>query len=120
MKLGQPLEAPAAKLERPAARKPEVSTSAPATAPTAAPAASAAQVAKQQAATEASVQVELSAAAAQLAKSNESSFDAAKVQRISRQIAEGSFKPDANGIADKLIANAQELLARSKQRAGTQ
>ncbi len=115
MKVGQHLEAPAAKLERPAARKPEASTSATATVATSAP-----QVARQQPAQEASAQVEISSAAAQLVKSNESSFDAAKVQRISQQIAEGSFKPDANGIADKLIANAQELLARSRQRSGTQ
>ncbi|MEO3691175.1 flagellar biosynthesis anti-sigma factor FlgM [Roseateles paludis] len=115
MKVGHHLEAPAAKLERPAARKPEASTSAPATQATSAP-----QVAKHQPAHEASAQVEISSAAAQLVKSHESSFDAAKVQRISQQIAEGTFKPDANGIADKLISNAQELLARSKQRAGTQ
>ena len=41
------------------------------------------------------------------------SFDAAKVERISQSIKEGTFKPNPEAIADKLIANAQELLART-------
>jgi negative regulator of flagellin synthesis FlgM len=40
-------------------------------------------------------------------------FDAAKVQRISQAISEGRFTIDASAIADKLIANAQELLDRT-------
>ena len=38
--------------------------------------------------------------------------DADKVARISAQIADGSFKINPEAIADKLIANAQELLAK--------
>lgn len=41
------------------------------------------------------------------------SFDAAKVERISQQIKDGSYKVNHEAIADKLIANAQELLART-------
>lgn len=37
-------------------------------------------------------------------------FDAQKVARIQQQIADGTFKPNAEAIADKLIANAQEVL----------
>ena len=37
-------------------------------------------------------------------------FDAAKVQRITQAIADGSFRIDAGAIADKLIANAEEVL----------
>jgi len=39
-------------------------------------------------------------------------FDAEKVARISAQLANGSFKVNPEAIADKLIANAQELLAK--------
>lgn len=37
-------------------------------------------------------------------------FDAAKVERIRQAIADGSFVVNADAIADKLIANAQEVL----------
>ena len=37
-------------------------------------------------------------------------FDAAKVDRISRAIADGSFKVNPEAIADRLISNAEELL----------
>jgi negative regulator of flagellin synthesis FlgM len=40
-------------------------------------------------------------------------FDAGKVDRISQAITEGSFSVDAAVIADKLIANAKELLGRA-------
>ena len=39
-------------------------------------------------------------------------FDADKVARISAQLADGSFKINPEAIADKLIANAQELLTK--------
>ncbi|HEX4234486.1 MAG TPA: flagellar biosynthesis anti-sigma factor FlgM [Caldimonas sp.] len=39
-------------------------------------------------------------------------FDAGKVANITGQIADGSFKVNPEAIADKLIANAQELLSK--------
>ena len=39
-------------------------------------------------------------------------FDAAKVERMSRAIADGSYQVNAEAIADKLIANAQEALGK--------
>jgi negative regulator of flagellin synthesis FlgM len=39
-------------------------------------------------------------------------FDAGKVARISQAIADGSFTINPEVIADKLIANAQELLGK--------
>ena len=84
--------------QRPAARKPEVTTEA---ARTAAPApAPSAQVAISEAA-------KLAASSG----SDDGSFDTAKVQRISQAISEGKFTINANAIADKLVANAQELLS---------
>ncbi len=41
-----------------------------------------------------------------------SDFDAEKVARVAQAIAEGSFKVNPEAIADKLIANAQEVLGR--------
>jgi negative regulator of flagellin synthesis FlgM len=38
------------------------------------------------------------------------SFDAAKVERIAQAIRDGKFTVNADKIADKLIANASELL----------
>ena len=60
-----------------------------------------------------SAQVKLSSTATtMLAGSNAASadFDAEKVQRITQAIADGSFRIDAGAIADKLIANAEEVL----------
>jgi negative regulator of flagellin synthesis FlgM len=64
---------------------------------------------------EASAQVELSSAARMLAgvAGSTPEFDAEKVARISQAIADGSFRINAEAIADKLIANAQELLGKS-------
>jgi negative regulator of flagellin synthesis FlgM len=39
------------------------------------------------------------------------SFDADKVKRIAQAIKDGKFKVNPEAIADKLIANAQELIA---------
>jgi negative regulator of flagellin synthesis FlgM len=63
--------------------------------------------------TEASAEVKLSATAAELAgAATDPSFDAQKVERIAAAIRDGNFKVDAEKIADKLIANAQDLLKR--------
>lgn len=40
-------------------------------------------------------------------------FDKAKVERIAEAIAQGKFVVNHTAIADKLIANAQELLGKS-------
>jgi negative regulator of flagellin synthesis FlgM len=40
------------------------------------------------------------------------SFDAAKVERIAQAIRDGKFQVNPEKIADKLIANAQDLLKR--------
>ena len=69
----------------------------------------AAQAAKQQAGAGSTVQLS-STAAGLLADAGKPEFDAAKVERIKQAIAGGSYKVDAEAIADKLIANAQEVL----------
>ena len=85
--------------QRPAARKPEatvandiVRQAAPAPAPSA------------------QVAISSTAQLAASSGSDDGSFDAAKVARISQAISEGKFTINANAIADKLVANAQELL----------
>lgn len=56
--------------------------------------------------------VQLSSAVAGLrATAATPDFDTAKVERIRQAIADGSFKVNPEAIADKLIANAQEVLA---------
>ena len=60
-----------------------------------------------------SATVALSSTAATLLSAGASSeFDAEKVARMSEAIAGGTFKINAEAIADKLIANAQELLVK--------
>lgn len=63
--------------------------------------------------TEASAQVELSSAALASGQDGVAEFDNEKVQRIAQAIRDGKFTVNAEAIADKLIANAQELLGRS-------
>ena len=58
---------------------------------------------------EASAQVELSDTASLLSTPE---FDADKVQRIAQAIRDGKFQVNPEAIADKLIANAQELLGK--------
>ncbi|MEP7057883.1 MAG: flagellar biosynthesis anti-sigma factor FlgM [Caldimonas sp.] len=65
------------------------------------------------AAADPSAKVELSSTAATLLTSGSNAeFDAEKVDRISKAIASGTFKVNAEVVADKLIANARELLVR--------
>jgi negative regulator of flagellin synthesis FlgM len=62
---------------------------------------------------DASATVALSSAASSLLSAGAASeFDADKVARIAGAIAEGTFKINPDAIADKLIANAQELLSK--------
>jgi len=63
---------------------------------------------------EASAKVALSPAAAAGVNEANADFDAEKVARIAQAIRDGKFKVNAEAIADKLVANAQELLARSQ------
>ncbi len=75
------------------------------------PGAAATPAAATTASVEASAKVALSPTVAQLAAGGqEGVFDAEKVQRISDAIRDGKFTVNAGAIADKLIANAQELL----------
>lgn len=60
-----------------------------------------------------SATVKLSATASSLLAGSTAEFDAGKVEKMRQAIADGSFQVDAGAIADKLIANAQELLGRS-------
>jgi len=61
---------------------------------------------------DASAKVKLSSTAATLLSTGASAeFDAEKVARISKAIEDGTFKVNPEAVADKLIANAQELLS---------
>jgi len=63
----------------------------------------------------ASATVALSSTASTLLSGGASGeFDAEKVRRIGEAIAGGTFKVNHAAIADKLISNAQELLAKVK------
>lgn len=101
MKIGNSPEgsSPAKVEQRPAARK-EATVTTDAARPTGAAPAPSAQVAISNAA-------KLAAAGP---GADDGSFDAAKVARISQAISEGKFTINAQAIADKLVANAQELL----------
>ncbi|MGZ8259471.1 MAG: flagellar biosynthesis anti-sigma factor FlgM [Caldimonas sp.] len=65
------------------------------------------------AAVDASATVALSSTASTLLSTGGAGeFDADKVARISARIADGSFRINPEAIADKLIANAEELLSK--------
>jgi negative regulator of flagellin synthesis FlgM len=73
-----------------------------------------ADVVKGGASAPASAQVELSPTAAALAGGAvDAGFDQAKVERIAQAIRDGSYRINAEAIADKLIANAQDLLGKA-------
>ncbi|HPU54650.1 MAG TPA: flagellar biosynthesis anti-sigma factor FlgM [Burkholderiaceae bacterium] len=75
------------------------------------PGAAAAPASTAEGGVEASAKVALSPTVSQLAAgSTKGVFDAEKVQRISDAIRDGKFTVNPGAIADKLIANAQELL----------
>lgn len=61
----------------------------------------------------ASAQVALSNSAVQLLQGGDEkeSFDAAKVERLSREVEEGQYEVNAEAVADRLIASTRELLA---------
>jgi negative regulator of flagellin synthesis FlgM len=62
---------------------------------------------------DASAKIELSNTASALLSGGASGeFDAEKVARLSKAIDDGTFKINPEAIADKLIANAQELLSK--------
>jgi negative regulator of flagellin synthesis FlgM len=62
---------------------------------------------------DASAKIALSSEAAGLIQGGSSAeFDADKVARISQAVEGGTFKINAEVIADRLIANAQELLVK--------
>lgn len=64
---------------------------------------------------DASAKVALSSAASTLMVAGASpDIDSAKVDKISKAIADGTFKVNPEAIADKLIANAHELLSKSR------
>ncbi len=66
-----------------------------------------------QAQAQASTQVELSPAATALASASaDPTFDSAKVELIAQAIRDGQYQVNPEAIADKLIANASELLGR--------
>ena len=58
-----------------------------------------------------SAKVTLSNTASSLLSGADPTFDKAKVESVKRSIEEGSYEVDAEVIADKLIANAKELLS---------
>jgi negative regulator of flagellin synthesis FlgM len=104
MKIGNPADKPVA--------LPVAGTHAAAAEATKANAA-AAGAAPAAAGTDASAKVELSSTASTLLSGGASGeYDANKVAQVGESIANGSFKVNPEVIADKLIANAQELLSK--------
>lgn len=64
---------------------------------------------------EPSAKVELSSAAMLSTDGADGSFDTEKVNRIAQAIRDGKFEVNPEAIADKLIANAQELLGKTSR-----
>lgn len=63
---------------------------------------------------EPSATVRLSSQLAPGDEAGRADFDQAKVERIAQAIRDGRFQVNAEVIADKLIANAQELLPKAQ------
>ncbi|WP_313316190.1 flagellar biosynthesis anti-sigma factor FlgM [Pulveribacter sp.] len=81
-----------------------------------APAAEAAAQGAQRAAAGAGVPVTLSSNVRAVEPGRQSAdFDAAKVKAVKAAIENGTFRVDAEAVADKLLANAFETLSRSQQ-----
>ncbi|MDC6705938.1 MULTISPECIES: flagellar biosynthesis anti-sigma factor FlgM [Pseudomonadota] len=114
MKIGNnPELANARSSQAAAARQQQAKAAAPAPAAEAA-SQGASRVASSGAAASAGVPVTLSSAARAVDASRSSAdFDAAKVRAVKAAIENGSFRVDAEAVADKLLANAYEVLSRS-------
>ena len=65
---------------------------------------------------QASAKVALSSTATHLVGPNDHVFDADKVTRISNAIRDGKYSINADAIADKLIANAKELVGQQSKK----
>ena len=61
-----------------------------------------------------SATVKLSSTAAALLDGEQGGFDSEKVNRVRQSISDGTYKINAEAIADKLIANAQEVLGKTR------
>jgi negative regulator of flagellin synthesis FlgM len=59
--------------------------------------------------------VKLSSTAKALLDGADGGFDQAKVDRVRQSISDGTYKINPEAIADKLIANAQEVLGKVSQ-----
>ena len=69
------------------------------------------------AASNAGVAVVITSTARALGKDQPSEVDAKKVATMKAAIANGSFSPNAEAIADKLLSNAKEMLAAAPKQA---
>lgn len=64
----------------------------------------------------ASTKVEVSETASALLERAPNDFDSEKVDRIRKAISDGTYKINADAIADKLLTNAQDLLGHLGQK----
>jgi negative regulator of flagellin synthesis FlgM len=67
---------------------------------------------QQAAASTSSAKVEISSTAKALLEGADGGFDQAKVDRVRQSISDGTYKINPEAIADKLIANAQDVLGK--------
>lgn len=106
MKIGQKPELPGA-LAQAAPAKPQAKT---------APQAAGGLAASVSSAAAAGVPVTFSSAAKALEQTsrNQGDFDVGKVKAVRAAIENGTFKVDAEVVADKMLANTQEFIARAR------